>query len=172
MGECPDQDCRARMIAATSRAEALEEERGEQIREIFQQLRGIRTSIDQNAVRAEKRDEALESANKCLERVEGWVANADKAITAVDRKIENGLRGDVQRILKILDARKAERKPPSKKGFLGFLEPGWEEFKGKASFLLVASFIIGGLWTLTIVVSKVAILHEGPAGLLKLLGIG
>lgn len=165
MGECPDQVCREKLIAATARAETIDKEHARQLSGIFDKLDGIHTSIDQNTVRAEQRDRA--------------VARIDKCVTEINRKIENGMRlemqemgGQIKNILGIVDQRKGEREEEDRSGLWGFLRPGWNEFKHKASFIVVTAVIIGTAYTFVWGVSRWTIYKEGPASVMKFFGLG
>lgn len=141
------------LVAAAAKGTALDEERGKQLDAIFHSLREIRTAIDQNQVRAESRDVAIVAVKNCIE--------------TVDRKIENGLRSEIRKILSIVDKRAIEREEAAGKGFVAFLTPGIKEFKNKLSFILVTGFFISLLWLALQTVGKMAI-----GDVAKFFGIG
>lgn len=150
MEKCANHDD---LVAAAAAGSALDEERGRQLDAIFHSLREIRTAIDQNQVRAATRDEAIIAVRNCIE--------------TVDKKIENGLRSEIRKILAIVDQRKVEREEAVGKGFGAFLQPGWNEFKSKASFIIVTGTIVGLVWLVAQTVGKLAI-----TDILKFFGLG
>lgn len=153
------------LVMTVSRAAEATEQHGRQLGKIFEMVREIKEAVDKNAVRAEGRDEAL--------------AALGETIRTIDHKIENGLRSEVREcaakireMMGCLDARRRERAAEEIRSRQRFLRRGWEEFKRKASFILVASTIVVGGWLFLYALTRIGIFHEGPAGILRLFGIG
>ena len=124
-----------------------------QIGEIFTLLSSIKTSIDQNAVRAEARDQKL---------------------CEIDRKIENGLRSEVTKMSRAveqmtacMDRRKRERELERETGVEGFFRKGWVKIYNNGGLLAILAVAYLIMWTL-----KQLGLFDSPAHLLKLLGGG
>ena len=121
-----------------------------QIGEIFTLLSSIKTSIDQNAVRAEARDQKL---------------------CEIDRKIENGLRSEVTKMSRAveqmttcMDRRKKERD----RGVEGFFRKGFRKIYENGGVIVIVTLGYLILWAL----DKAKIFGEAPVGLLRLLGLG
>lgn len=153
------------LVMTVSRAAEATEQHGRQLGKIFEMVREIKEAVDKNAVRAEGRDVAL--------------ATLSETIQKIDHKIENGLRSEVREcatkireMMGFLDARKKERVMAEVHSRQRFLRRGWDEFKGKAAFILVSSTIIVCAWLVVYILTRIKIFHEGPAGLLRLFGIG
>ena len=121
-----------------------------QIGEIFTLLSSIKTAIDQNAVRAEARDQKL---------------------CEIDRKIENGLRSEVTKMSRAMeqlticmDRRKKERD----RGVEGFFRKGFRKIYENGGVIVIVTLGYLVLWALV----KTKMFGEMPMGLLKLLGLG
>lgn len=165
MEKCSGHD---NLVKDAAMGTAMFAEHGRQLSGIFDALSEIKTMVDQNQVRAATRDIAIVDLKEC--------------ITEVDGKIENGLRAAVTKmalqmegVVGIIDKRREDRSEhngDSERGVKGFLRPGWKKFQNEASFIVVTASIITGIWFVIWGGSKLAIFHEGPAGLLKLFGIG
>ena len=121
-----------------------------QIGEIFTLLSSIKTSIDQNAVRAEARDQKL---------------------CEIDRKIENGLRSEVAKMSRAMeqlticmDRRKKERD----RGVEGFFRKGFRKIYENGGMITILAIGYAVLWVL----ARLKVFGDEPVGLLKLLGAG
>jgi len=150
MGECEKHGDMMRVIGEQVEANR---QQTEQIGAIFKLLGEIKTTIDQNAVRAEVRDAKL---------------------CEIDRKIENGLRSEVtgmsrkmEQLITCMDRRKRERDLERETGVEGFFRKGWVKIYNNGGLLaiLAAAYLI--MWTL-----KQMGLFDSPAHLLRLLGGG
>jgi hypothetical protein len=164
MENCKGHD---QLVREAAMGNAMVAEHGRQLTNISDMLIEVKTAVEQNQVRALARDEAIVAVNECIRKV--------------DRKIENGLRSEVQDItrnlatlIECIEKRKAQRGAEVKrpKGIKAFIVPGWDRFKSEASFIFVTGSILLTVWFVFWSASKMAIFHEGPAGLLRMFGIG
>ena len=121
-----------------------------QIGEIFTLLSSIKTASDQDAVRAEARDQKL---------------------CEIDRKIENGLRSEVTKMSRAMeqlticmDRRKKERD----RGVEGFFRKGFRKIHDNGGMITILAIGYAVLWVL----ARLKVFGEEPAGLLRLLGVG
>jgi len=153
------------VVRIAGRSLQVAEEHGKQLSNIFEKLGEIQTSVDQNYVRAEHRDEALADLQVC--------------VNTIDEKIENGLKAEIAAAAKnvrelkaCMEQRKIIRDENAKTGIRGFVTMGWIKFRDQASFLLVTGTIIISVWLLLWITAKMAIFHESPEKLLKFFGVG
>lgn len=146
---CDGHDELMRLVGANTQAT---QSHSAQIAEVFGLLREVATVIDKNAVRAEARDEALKG---------------------LDRKIENGLRADIQKtreavnqIMACLESRKRKREAEATSGWRGAVTRGWKMFIDR--IVLIA--LVLGLWWILWSFTRIEIFREGPEWILRLFG--
>ena len=121
-----------------------------QIDKIFKLVGEIKTAVDQNTVRAEARD---------------------KKLATIEGDINNGLRAEVkdsakkmEQLIVCMDRRKKEHD----RGVEGFFRKGFRKIYENGGVIVIVTLGYLVLWTL----DKTKIFGEGPAGLLRLLGLG
>lgn len=128
---------------------ATVEQQSEQVELIFEKLDGIKTSVDQNAVRTAARDEAVQEIN---------------------HKIENGLRSElrecktaIEKFAGCMERRKKERE----EGVEGFFVKGFRKIHDNGGLIVI--LVIG--WLLVGILVRMKVFGDTPEGLLKFLGL-
>jgi hypothetical protein len=158
---CPGHDA---LVSLASAAATSTKAHGEQLSEIFNLLRLVKEMADKNEVRALHRDSELIKLQDCIE--------------SVDRKIENGLRGDIQNCLRqigdiasSIERRRVERILQAKKGVRGFLKTGVFEFRRQFAFIFIAGCAGLIIWAVVCSISKLGLAGKGPMEILKYFGV-
>ena len=140
-------------------------EHGKQLDKLSDKIDLLRGSLEDNLVHAKGRDDRLD--------------NITTMVRDIDKKIENGLRSEVQDtkkqveiIMKCLERRKKERELEKEKGVAGYWRRGWLAFRDKSAFIVVTTTIIMSIYFFLWIIMKIELFNEGPGSILKLFGVG
>ena len=157
---CPSHD---ELTRIAGRSLQVAEEHGRQLSTIFEKLDDIKTTVDQNFIRARQRDLAL--------------VDLKASVIAIDEKIENGLKAEiaaaaenVRQMKACIEKRRTDREINAKKGFQGFITVGWEKFREHTSFLFVAGMFALLVWFIFMIIDRQ--FQEGFVQFLRFWGIG
>lgn len=146
------------LVRSAGEATAAYLEHGKQLEKLFRLVESIKEVVDRNEVRAKTRDDKLDEIN---------------------HKIENGLRSTIEETKNKVDAlticlerRKQLREAAEKKGFNAWLSRGIDGFKERSAYVVITAAIVGGVWFIIWIATKIQFFHEGPKWVLKIFGIG
>lgn len=108
------------------------------------------------------------------------LAELKVGIAEVDRKIENGLRKEVQetkaqmeKMTACVERRRKDKEVEDQRGVYGFFRRGLVQFRDRGSYIVVTSLIVGSAFIIIWVAAKVLIFHESSGiKVLKIFGVG